>query len=671
MATIPALNPGTVPPPSKRGAIARLLTRLLTPRTAVPAVVMLVSLVELAIADRKYGVFTGGFGQPNAVDSPGELALFSLGYAASLVAVALLAWTLCARINRRRPGWATSFHFAFALGGATIAALTGRYQLHSYFSDAVDFALLKQLGGGSFKDALLFGKNEIAMALTALAALGLAWWALWRLALRVLGPKGATAKAPRWRIVAVALTVWLVLLAAIPRSGSDAAPGLSRMLAWGAAEQALALATDFDGDGYGLFGLQRDGHPFDAARHPLALDVPGNGVDEDGYDGDLVLVPVPTPRPFTVVPANGPNVIVVVMESTRADVLGKRIDGRLVAPNLAAIAAQGTGIAPSYSHVGFTTASLKSMFSGRLEPHAGDPALFAELKRGGYGINVFSGQPEDFGDISETVAMRGNADVFVDAELLRDKRASRFAAQGSLLIDENVLLAEFDKRLGRPGQWAKPQFVYFNFQTPHFPYDHASVEHRFADPPLARSEISAARREELERTYWNAVAHSDAALGALVERLKRLGQWDDTLLLVTGDHGESLFEDGLLGHGHIINRRQFATFLAVNRPLPELKPPLAISDYRAVLLDLLSDRQPRSQGFAPFMHIGSLDAPSAIGLAGTRLGVVSLRLDRGEACFERPARCRRYRDLVGEERRVIDGLVARWGSERWTARQRR
>lgn len=666
MATLPALPSLPIRGFNWRGALARLAL----PRVAIPATVAGVAAVELAIADRKYGLFTGGFGQANAVDTASELALFALGYGVSLVAVALLGWALCARLNRRRGAWATSFNFAFAFAGASLAALIGRYQLHSYFSDAVDFTLLKQLGGGSFKDALLFGKNEIAMGLAALCALGLVWWGLWRLALKLLGSDGEPQRGPSRRLVAFACLGWLALLAAIPRSGSDASLGLERMLAWGASEKVLAQATDFDSDGYGLFGLPFDTHPFDPARHPLALDVPGNGIDEDGYAGDLALVPVPSPRPFTLVPAKGPNVIVVVMESTRGDVLGKRIDGKLVAPNLAAIAAQGSGIAPSYSHVGFTTASLKSIFAGRLEPHAGDPALFAELKRSGYGISVFSGQPEDFGDISATVGMRQNADMFVDAELLRDKRASRFAAQGSLLVDEGVLLGEFDKRLGRKAQWATPQFVYFNFQSAHFPYDHPAIEHRFADPPLPRSQIAEANRAGVERTYWNAVAHSDAALGALVARVKALGVWDNTVLLVTGDHGESLFEDGFLGHGHLINARQFATFLAVNRPLPGLRAPLAISDYRAVLLDLLNGTPPTGQGLAPFMHIGELDAPGAIGLAGTRFGIVSLRLDHGEACFERPARCRRYSHLEGEEKRAIDALVARWGSERWAARRR-
>lgn len=665
MATVPLTTLPTKPHP-----LRQTLTRLLRPALVVPAVTLLVSAIELAIADRKYGLFTGGFGQANAVDTGPELLLFAAGYMAAQVAVAMLALALCAWCNRRAAAWATSFHFIFLFGGVNLGAMIATYQLHSYFSDAVDYALLKQLGGGTFKDALLFGKNEIMAGLVALTAFGAVWWGLWRIAKRLLGVAGTPARGPSRNLVGGAWLIWLALLAAIPRTGSDAALGLDRMLTWGTADTLAAAATDFDRDGYGLFGLRTDAHPFDAARHPLALDVPGNGIDEDEYAGDLALVPTPRPRPFTLVPANGPNVVIVVMESTRGDVLGKRIDGKPVAPNLEAIAASGAGIAPSYSHVGFTTASLKAIFAGKLDAHAGDPSTFGELKKSGYGVSVFSGQPEDFGDISATVAMRQNADTFIDAEKLRDRRASAFAAQGSLLIDEGVLLSEFDRHLGKRADWAKPQLVYLNFQSPHFPYDHAGVEHRFAHPPLARSAISAEHRAEVERTYWNAVAHSDAALGRLLAKLKALGVWDNTILLVTGDHGESLFEDGFLGHGHLINQRQFATFLVVNRPLPEVGAPLVISDYRAILLDLLTGRTPRRDTFQPFMHIGELDRPSTIGLAGPPFGIVSLRLDRGETCFERPAHCRSYGSLTGPEKQAADALVARWGSERWRAQAR-
>jgi len=627
-------------------------------------------MVELTIADRKYGLFTGGFGQSSAVDTPSEIALFLTGYFASQLAVALAIWGACAWLNRRNGSWPALLHFAFAYGGLNLGALNAQYQLHSYFSDAVDFALLKQLGGGSFEDALLFGKNEIALALSAFAAYALLWWACWRICRKWLCQSPADRRASPGRgLLALAWLAFLVMLASVPRTGSDASRGLNRMLAWSKIGALADTASDFDGDGYGLFGSRLDTHPFDAARYPLALDIPGNGIDEDGYGGDLSPVAIPQAVPESVPPRGGLNLVLVVFESTRGDVLNKRIDGKLVAPNLVALAGGGTAIAPSFSHVGFTTESLKSIFSGQLAPQQGDPSLFSELKKAGYRISVFSGQPEDFGNISATVGMRQNADVFVDAERLKDKRAFSFAAQGSLLVDEGVLLGEFDRALGRPEAWKVPQFVYMNFQSPHFPYDHPGVPRKFADPPIERSAISADNRALVERTYWNAVSNADARLGELIARLKRLGVWDRTILAVSGDHGEALFEDGFLGHGHIINQRQFGTFFVVNRPLAGLRAPLAISDYRSILLDLLEGKSVAMRRPAPFMHIGDLEAPSTIGLAATRYGIVSLRLDTGEACFERLARCADYTRLKGPERQAIDTLVARWGTERWSASQ--
>lgn len=647
--------------------LRRILARLLRPMSLVPLAVLGLGAAELAIADRKYGVFTGGFGTSSAVDRPGEIALFAAGYGVAQTLAALLAWWLCARLARRRPGWQAVVSFVFLYGGLGVLALAAQYQLHSYFSDAVSFALLRQLGGGSFGDALLFAKSEIAWGLAALALALLAWWVTVRLGRRFASSlQSSPAKPPRARSIAVCVALLLLALFGVPHLAEDSEKGLRRTLAWRAATGLAALATDVDRDGYGLVGLARDAHPFDPARHPLALDVPGNGIDEDGYGGDLRLVEVPVARPVLAGLERRPHVIVVVLESVRADVLGKRVGGKPVAPNLEAIAAEGGAVAPSYSHVAFTTASLKSLFAGSLAPRRGDPSLFAELKRAGYRVGVLSGQPEDFGDISETVGMRANADLFVDAEALREERAFSFAAQGSLLVDEAVLLREFDRALGEPEAWRRPNFLYFNFQSAHFPYNHPGVPHRIGGPPLERSRITAANADRVAETYWNAVAHADAQLGLLVGRLKRLGAWDDTILLVTGDHGEALFEDGVLGHGHVIDDRQYATFLVVNRPLRGLSAPIAISDYRGILIDLLAERPLARSAQRPFMHIGELEAPAEIGLADDRYGIVSLRLDNGETCFARPERrCLAWDRLAGPRKAAAERVVARWGSERW------
>lgn len=631
--------------------------------------VLSVSAVELALADRKYGLFTGGFGQSRAVDSAGELALFLLGFVLAQTVLALAGWMLACRIARRRPGWVAAFVFVLTNGALMCGLLAAQYQLHSYFSDAVGFGLLKQLGGGSLTDAIKYGLSEIGVA--ALAVLGViaAAWALWRLLARFMPAGIAPARARSGKLFVAVFAAFVAAGMIIPRTGSDAAFGLNRTIGWQALTGVLNRLSDVDSDGFGLFALQYDPAPLDPARHPLALDVPGNGIDEDGYGGDLELVALNEPLGPQQFTRNRPHVVIVVLESVRGDVLGKRIGGKAVAPNLEAIAAGGGAVVPAYSHVGFTTESLKSLFSGQCRPRAGDPSLFTDFKASGYRIGAYSGQPEDFGDISATVAMRASADAYVDAETLRDKRAFDFAAKGSLLVGEEHLLAAFDRTLGAQ-PWQQPHFLYFNFQSAHFPYHHDGVKPRVTDTPLARGEIKAANAAGVQATYWNAVAHADYWLGEVVARLKARGVWDDTILIVTGDHGEDLFEDGFLGHGHLINQRQNGTLLVVSRAGIVPNGPVALADYRAILARAIRGEAPRPPAALPFMHIGTLDRPTAIGLAGAGGVLTSLRLDTGEACFVEQSRCRPYGKLTGDERARVDAVVARWGSERWRDRSR-
>jgi len=645
------------------------------PLTRLPAwfpvlLVLATSVIELALADRKYGLFTGGFGQSRAVDSPGELTLFFFGYTLVQGLLGVAGWWLAVKLARRRGAWAACFVFALINGALFCGLLTAQYQLHSYFSDAVSFALIKELGGGSVSTAILYSLNEISVAIGALAVLAIVGWMAWRVLAGWLAGQNVSAKPPSAAFSAALAIAALPALFVIPRGGSDAAYGLNRTLGWQAATNVLNLASDVDRDGYGVFATQHDAAPFDGARHPLALDIPGNGVDEDGYGGDLALVGLSAPAsPLSLAEEQRKHLVIVVMETLRGDVLGKRIDGKVVAPNLEALAAGGDS-ASSFSHVGFTAFSLKSMFSGRVEAREGASSLFGDLDANGYRIGVYSGQAEDFGGIAQVTGNRQHADVFVDSKVLRDKRVFSSASEASLKVHESALLESFDATLGAR-TWALPHFLYFNFQAAHFPYHHEGMTERITGNPLPRSDISAANGRRLRETYWNAVAHADVALGALVARLKALGVWENTLLLVTGDHGESLFEDGFLGHGHIINRQQYETVLVAN--LPDTLPdgPVALADYRDIIGLALQGLAPRQPRHGPFMMIGPLESPTAIGLAGPGRRLTSLRLDTGEACMVERGTCAPYAALSGTEKARADAAVSRWGSERWRQRQRR
>ncbi len=625
--------------------------------------------LELALADRKFGLFTGGFGQSQAVDTLAERSLFFAGYISAMALLIFAVWWIIVRLFRSRRSWPPLFFLATIVGGAYILLLALTFQLHQYFSDTMSFALMANLGGGSLTDALLFASNEIFLGVAALVLGLVAYVYLFRWLSRKFPVRADHLQwAAHGRLVLATFFLTLILAIAVPMVSSDVKNGLNRTLAWGLFTTAANRLTDFDNDGFGWISGMPDRHPFNSARYPLAMDIPGNGIDEDGYGGDLELLPMTPQPPVTTIAGDRPHLILIIMESTRHDVIGKRINGKAVAPNLEAIAKAGSLVSPVFSHVGFTTASLKSLFSGSLQPASGSPSLFRELKASGYEIAVFSGQPEGFGDIAETVGMRENADIFLDGERLKHLRAFSNGAQGSILIDEKHLLDAFADAYRQPSKWLLPQFLYFNFQSPHFPYFHKGMALNLVDRPLPRSEISAGQRDKLQQTYWNAVSHSDEQLGELVATLKRKGMWEDSVVVITGDHGEDLFEEGFLGHGHNINIRQYGTFLVTNRPGLSAEAPVGLSDYRAIILALLNGETPALPAKPVLMTVGDLQHPAQIGIAEGASQITTLRLDTGEACLVEQKRCAHANGLTGAFSDRVDRLIRIWGSARWQSR---
>lgn len=633
------------------------------------SLICVLGLLELALADRKYGLFTGGFGQSQAIDTFSERCLFLLGYISSMAMLITGVWWIIVRLFRSKKSWPPLFFLVTIVGGAYVLLLALTFKLGQYFSDTMSFALMANLGGGSLTDAMLFVSNEIFVGIAALVVGLIGYTILFRWISRKFPVRANHLIWPAHGGLFIGLFVSTLLLAiAVPATSADVQNGLNRTLAWGLFTEATNKVTDFDNDGYGWISSMPDRHPFNSARYPLALDIPANGIDEDGYGGDLQLAPMAPQPPITLISGKRPNLILIVIESARYDVIGKRLNGKPVAPNLEAIAKSGSVISPVFSHVGFTTASLKSLFGGALQPSIGSPSLFRELKSSGYEIGVFSGQPEDFGDISKTVGMRENADIFIDGEKLKNLRAFSNGAQGSILVDEKHLLKAFAEQYKRPSKWDQPQFLYFNFQSPHFPYFHMGMPLNLTDRPLPRSEISADNRNSLHRTYWNAVHYSDQQLGKLVSRLKRNGVWDNSVVVITGDHGEDLFEDGLLGHGHNINIRQYGTFLVTNRPGVTTDGPIGLSDYRAIILSLLKAEKPQIAAKPVLMTVGDLERPTQIGIAEGASSITSLRLDTGEACMVEKKQCANARRLAGAFKNRIDRLIHIWGSARWQNR---
>jgi hypothetical protein len=627
--------------------------------------------LELALVERKSAIFGGGFGQSKVIDQAGEWALFAPALLVTHAALIIACFLALRSLHRRRADGALFYlNFLFLTVGGISALLVAKFQALAYFSDAMGFELIRSLGGGSLFTAALYVLDEATLLGLGAAAAALAYYVFYRLAKRYCPNWRAGPDGLRWRHL-LGLLVLAALLALAAGWKPDVRYGLARFNAFAGISLGLQSLTDFDRDGYSWFTAQRDPFPFDPARHPLALDIPGNGVDEDGFGGDFRFDGAPEEAPKLRLPAQPRHLVVIVLESLRGDSIGKIVAGRPVTPNLNALARQGRWVREAYSHVGFTTQSGISIFAGALEPRPGAPSLFRDLKGAGYRIGIFSAAPEDFGGISETVGMRSSADLFVDAGLLKAERAHESASLGSLALDGRIVLRELDRHFRGPADWRRPTFLYLNIQEAHFPYSHPDMP-RFLPGRLAkRSEIKAANREAVERTYWNAVAYSDWLVGQVVARLTAQGVRDRTLILVTGDHGEALFEQGFLGHGHVLDRVQTQVPFIISDPSARVAGPIGLADYRGIVLRALSGAAPPAAKAAVFQYIGTLDRPGLIGIVETGGVWTTLNLETEEVGFSDTGRRVRYRELAAgsPEKARADRLVNEWARQRWLARK--
>jgi hypothetical protein len=346
--------------------------------------------------------------------------------------------------------------------------------------------------------------------------------------------------------------------------------------------------------------------------------VPGNGVDEDGVGGDLPVgfavpqpVPVPTPLPH----AGAPSVVLIFLESFRADVIGLRDGDREVTPVMNALARRGTH-ATAYAHMPLTWSSRGSLLQGRVDPTPDGATLVDDFLARGYDVGWFSGQHD--GLASEAVRLGiERASRFVDARADVERRTSRSAQPISLQVSWRTVLVHVSELLAtRPR--GKPLFLYVNLVDTHFPYWHPELDDLLGTGELPREAIRPENRERVWRAYLNAAANVDAAVGrVLAETRERLGP--DTLVVITGDHGQSFYEDGLLGHGQSVDDSQSAVPFLVSLPGARLPNPLGMSDLRGLIGDWLDGAQAPAASLARaeiFQHVGVLEQPLVVALRG-------------------------------------------------------
>lgn len=588
---------------------------------------LVVGAVDAVLLQLGASYFSGGFNGVYIRRLP-LVASFALGSLAQDAWMILGLWAvlvpLC-RVLRLRPIQTFGLSGLVALAVPLLADFI-RYQLHHVLGNLAGFGSLWALAGPDLPSAVSEAVSYLPPATAPLLGLVLVVPALLaaapRLERRLRAESFTPPRARRLWTGFLLFGVAGLLALQVPGASAGRVQFGLRAKPSGVALASLGnRLTDWDRDGFGRFSSLRDPDPFDGAISPLALDLPGNGVDENGMGGDHPAGFAP-PHPVPLATArndSGRDVLLVFLESFRADLLGRRFQGREVTPFLNRLAREGAHSEHAYAHTPATAASRAQLFSGRLVTQAGETTLIDDFADQGYFVAYFSGQNELYGN-SEAVLGLGRADLFYDARQDQDRRTSRSNSPIGLQVSWKTLLERVRGFLDSDDP-AQPLFLYVNIVDTHFPYHHREIDRILEIEPLEQMEIRADRAERVWETYLNTAANVDRAIEQLVtDWWERRGR--DGVILVTGDHGQSIYDDeGYLGHGRSLRDAQARVPFIVWGLGGEWPEPLGLTDVRGLLGRYLSDpgAKPPARfvpdperlvfGFGP-----RLDRPRLIGL---------------------------------------------------------
>ncbi len=232
-----------------------------------------------------------------------------------------------------------------------------------------------------------------------------------------------------------------------------------------------------------------------------------------------------------------PDVFLITIDTLRADHVGCYGYKQVETPTIDALAADGTRFTRAFTHSPITNTSHTTILTGLLPsvhgvtdfgvPLADQHATWAELlKKRGYHTAAFIGAV-----ILDSNMLAPGLDRGFDfydnfpAKSATKERWGRLERRGMTVVEH----AETWLDKHRTG----PRFVWVHLYDPHDPYE----------PPPPYSE------KYKDHLYDGEIAYADSALGRFIATLKRAGAYDNSIIVLVGDHGEGLGEHGEETHG--------------------------------------------------------------------------------------------------------------------------
>jgi arylsulfatase A-like enzyme/Flp pilus assembly protein TadD len=235
--------------------------------------------------------------------------------------------------------------------------------------------------------------------------------------------------------------------------------------------------------------------------------------------------------PATASAEGPPSILLISLDTTRADHLGAYAAGVTTTPALDGLAARGVVFERAYTPVPVTLPAHASLMTG--------------LAPAGHGVhdNGLHRLPDDIPTTAEILAADGYATSAVIGSAVLDRQYGldrgfqsyddRVGALGGMAIPERTAAQVTEAALQAADGLAGPFFLFVHYFDPHATYA----------PP---ADFAKSFRGRL---YDGEIAYVDQQIGRLLSGLQQRRLLDNTIVVVVADHGESLGEHGEPTHG--------------------------------------------------------------------------------------------------------------------------
>ena len=232
--------------------------------------------------------------------------------------------------------------------------------------------------------------------------------------------------------------------------------------------------------------------------------------------------------------AAGSNVIIIQVESLQEAIIDVSVDGFEVTPNLNAFADESWYFPNMFAQVGSgNTSDAEFVSNTSLFPPSKDPASLAYVDRvlpalprllgeQGYRSVTFHTNWASFWNRSQLYPALG-FDEYYDAGFFEDEDDIWFGSSDEVLFRRGL---EEVVKIHESGQ---PFYAQFVTVTSHFPYRALPDRKNPYDPPAIYDETEIG-------LYLPHINYADQAIGQCIDRLKETGLWDDSIVVIYGDH---------------------------------------------------------------------------------------------------------------------------------------